>query len=597
MHTMKRDAGRGGLEDRRRRGLGRHGDERRGRAGGGDRVGDGVEHRDALDVLAALARRDAADDLRAVGPVAQAVVLALPAGEALDDDLGVGVDEDGHAQFPFPSASATAARAASSMVGLRGQLRFGDAGVGQDLRGPPRRWCRRGGSRSAPAGRRGRSASTMPLATSSPRVMPPKMLMKMLFTFWSKLMTSSAAAITSALAPPPMSRKLAAVPPTWLTTSSVLIARPAPLAMMPTVPSRPMYCRSFSRASLLALVELLGGPVLVPLGMAERGVVVEADLGVEGVHLAVGPQDQRVDLGQVAVALGEAAVQLDEDVGGAVDRLRRSSFASTQPGGPSASDSPSTGLMWSMTMASGFVAATASISTPPSARQHQQVLLGGAVERERGVVLLGDVGGVLDPHPLDDVALDVHAEDVAGVRADLVGVVGELDAAGLAAPAHLHLGLDDDRVPGGVGLTHRLVDGVGHTTRRHRDVVAGEVLLALVLEQIHLVLLAVQRRLPTSALMPFSELPGPKISATPWARRHAVSASGMTPPPKTNTSSRSRACNSLMTRGNSVRCAPHNNDRPTASASSCKRGLGNLLRRLVQAGVDHLETVVAQCPA
>ena len=49
----------------------------------------------------------------------------------------------------------------------------------------------------------------MPLATSSPLVMPPKMLMKIDFTFGSVLMTSSALAITSALAPPPMSRKLA----------------------------------------------------------------------------------------------------------------------------------------------------------------------------------------------------------------------------------------------------------------------------------------------------------------------------------------------------------------------------------------------------
>ena len=78
------------------------------------------------------------------------------------------------------------------------------------------------------------SASTMPLATSSPRVMPPKMLMKIDFTRGSLLMTSSAPAMTSALAPPPMSRKLAASPPTWLTTSSVLMASPAPLAMMPT---------------------------------------------------------------------------------------------------------------------------------------------------------------------------------------------------------------------------------------------------------------------------------------------------------------------------------------------------------------------------
>ena len=99
-------------------------------------------------------------------------------------------------------------------------------------------------------------------------------------------MTSSAAAMTSALAPPPMSRKLAALPPTWFTTSSVLMARPAPLAMMPTDAVEADVLQALLLGQLLALVELLGGPELVPLRMAERGVVVEADLGVEGVHLA-----------------------------------------------------------------------------------------------------------------------------------------------------------------------------------------------------------------------------------------------------------------------------------------------------------------------
>ncbi len=162
-------------------------------------------------------------------------------------------------------------------------------------------------------------ASTMPLATSSPRVMPPKMLMRIDWTFSSKLMTSSAPAMTSAFAPPPMSRKLAAEPPTWLTTSSVLIARPAPLAMMPTVPSRPMYCRSWFGSHLLALVDLGEAPEFVPLGVTELGVLVECDLGVECVNLTGRLQDQRVDLGEVAVPLGEAAVQLHEDVGDTVE--------------------------------------------------------------------------------------------------------------------------------------------------------------------------------------------------------------------------------------------------------------------------------------
>jgi hypothetical protein len=53
------------------------------------------------------------------------------------------------------------------------------------------------------------------------------------------------------------------------------------------------------------------------------------------------------------------------------------------------------------------------------------------------------------------------------------------------ATTDLHLRLDDDRVAGRLGDLHRLVDGVGDSTRRHRNAELGEVLLALILEQVH----------------------------------------------------------------------------------------------------------------
>ena len=65
---------------------------------------------------------------------------------------------------------------------------------------------------------------------------------------------------------------------------------------------------------------------------------------------------------------------------------------------------------------------------------------------------------------LDDVTLDVQAEDVRRVRADLVGAGRELHAAGLAAPADLHLRLHDDRVADTLGRRDRLVDGVYATS-------------------------------------------------------------------------------------------------------------------------------------
>ena len=96
MQITVRDARVDGLVDRVGGEARRHEDERRVRAGLLDRVGDGVEHRDALDVLAALARRDAGDDVRAVGAVAQAVEASFAAGEALDDEPRVVVDDDRH---------------------------------------------------------------------------------------------------------------------------------------------------------------------------------------------------------------------------------------------------------------------------------------------------------------------------------------------------------------------------------------------------------------------------------------------------------------------------------------------------------------------
>ena len=85
----------------------------------------------------------------------------------------------------------------------------------------------------------------------------------------------------------------------------------------------------------------------------------------------------------------------------------------------------------------------------------------------------------------DDVALDVDAEDVAGVLADLVGVGGELHAAGLAATADVHLGLHHHRVADRVGGGDGLVDRVDRATVGHRDAERGEELLALVFEKIH----------------------------------------------------------------------------------------------------------------
>ena len=92
----ERDTGVGRLEDRVRR-VGRgHVDHARLGAGLRDRVAHGVEHRQTEVLLAASARRHAADQLGAVLEALLRVKGPLLARETLADDARVLVDEYGH---------------------------------------------------------------------------------------------------------------------------------------------------------------------------------------------------------------------------------------------------------------------------------------------------------------------------------------------------------------------------------------------------------------------------------------------------------------------------------------------------------------------
>ena len=134
----QRHAGVGRLEHR----VGREGrgdeDARGVRAGLRDRLGDGVEDRHAAveGRLAALARRDAGDDVRAVLEHRGRVELALAAGDALDQEPRLAVDEDAHAAVPTPRRRdrlrrRVVERVGGDEVGL-GEDRLGLLGVGAD---------------------------------------------------------------------------------------------------------------------------------------------------------------------------------------------------------------------------------------------------------------------------------------------------------------------------------------------------------------------------------------------------------------------------------------------------------------------------------
>ena len=126
----------------------------------------------------------------------------------------------------------------------------------------------------------------MPLATSSPLVMPPKMLMKIDFTFGSLLMTSSAfghhVGVRAAADVEEVGRRAAHL----VDDVDRAHRQPGAVGDDADVAVEPDVLQALVVRGLLALVAHLGGVVLRPTRVAERGVVVEGHLGVERVHLA-----------------------------------------------------------------------------------------------------------------------------------------------------------------------------------------------------------------------------------------------------------------------------------------------------------------------
>ena len=184
--------------------------------------------------------------------------------------------------------------------------------------------------------------------------------------------------------------------------------------------------------------------------MTEGGVLVQRHLGVERVHVVLRRQDQRVDLGEVAVALGVALVEVDEQFGGLFAR-DLVEFGVGDPTSRGLEVEPANRVDREEGDRVGVLLGDDLDLDAALGAQHAEVRLVLAVQRERGVVLLGDVARALDPESVHDVTFYIQSEDVAGVQSQFVDVVGQLHAAGLAATADLHLGLDDDGIADALG--------------------------------------------------------------------------------------------------------------------------------------------------
>src|SRR5580658_6030498 len=200
------DAGCRGFEDSVGGKLGRHIADADVGAGRFARLLDGVENGNAFEVGAALAGHHARDHLRSVFAACARVQLAGGAGDSLGEDAAVLVDENAHRETPIAWVTRRAASAMSlaaiTLIPDSARIFLPSTTLVPSI-------LTTSGTLSLTCW----AASTTPWASTSQRMMPPKMLISTALTRGSPSRMRNAAATFSVLAPPPTSRKFAGSAP------------------------------------------------------------------------------------------------------------------------------------------------------------------------------------------------------------------------------------------------------------------------------------------------------------------------------------------------------------------------------------------------
>jgi len=218
--------------------------------------------------------------------------------------------------------------------------------------------------------------------------------------------------------------------------------------------------------------------------MAEERVVVESHLGVECVQAPVGRDDQRIDLDQHRLLGHKGRVELGQERGDPGHEVEGNPGGEGQPAAVKSLEADQRVHVEGGQRLRLLRGHALDVDAAPG-REHDQRRFGAAVEDDGGVVLVGDLHRLSHPDLVDGEPADVHAEDRGRVLTGLLLVTGELDPARLAPAARQHLRLDHARIAELAGRRDRLGDGGHRASGLKRDPVAGEQLLALVLEEIH----------------------------------------------------------------------------------------------------------------
>ena len=239
--------------------------------------------------------------------------------------------------------------------------------------------------------------------------------------------------------------------------------------------------RRLARLARLLLADAeLGEQLLV----ASARLVLDVHVRVERDERAVGEAPERVDLGEDHVVLDEQPRKARDDRHELVERRAGDAGRGDHLLGLEVAQRQDVREVPSPDRLGLLLGDLLDVDAADRREDHHR-LLADAVPDDARVVLLLDLRARVDEHATRHVAVDLEREDLARVGLGLLGRVGELDAAGLHAPARQHLRLDHRRATdplrdrarlGGVGREAVVGDG---------DAGALDDLARLVLEESH----------------------------------------------------------------------------------------------------------------
>ncbi len=225
-------------------------------------------------------------------------------------------------------------------------------------------------------------------------------------------------------------------------------------------------------------------PQLLEPRQTPQATVVDAHLGVDRLDLPRVRHDQRIDLGHRAGVLGERTIEERDDPRGLFGEVRIRVEEICE----------SIGLMTQKPVAWIHAEPQDRLGVrgghlfdvhAPFRRDHEHRRLAGPVHEDPDVGFRSDLLGRRDQDLSHGEPLDLHAQDVGGVIAGLLGVLRELHASRLPPSPGVHLCLYDDGTPQIVSDPLRLVRTGGDLSLGNRDPNGPQELLRLILVDIH----------------------------------------------------------------------------------------------------------------